>query len=143
MAPSAGVHDFKLETPLVGAAYCVSSVAIATYRQWLIRLRDEFRMNALPKLLFNAVVTFSACPGYFVAVDARKSVRSRQFPMRRVAIGARRCDNEAALQQPLSMDALGVSTDDLVLPSRIPNGGFLPFLMTASAKVRNIGRENR
>jgi hypothetical protein len=143
MALSAGVHDFKLETSLVGAAYRVGGVAIATYRQWLVRLRYVLRMNAFAKLLFNAVVTFAACPGNVVGIDARKSIRSRQFPMRRVAIGARCCDNKAAFQQPLSMDALGVSTDDLVLPSRVPNGGFLPFLMTAGAKVRNIGRENR
>jgi hypothetical protein len=59
-----------------------------------------------------------------------------------VAIGASSCDNKTAFQQSFSMNAFYIPADDLVLPPRISNGGFFPFLMTAGAEIRNVGCKN-
>ena len=68
--------------------------------------------------------------GMFARIDARSRIVLRQHAVRGVAARARRRHGQAALHQPLAVDALGVVLDDLVLRARVahappssPRGG--------------------
>ena len=58
--------------------------------------------------------------------------------MCRVAVGAHGRNDQAALQEALSMNALSVMLDNVMLRSCVTDGGFLAFTVTLCAQLRHI-----
>jgi hypothetical protein len=69
VASSTLTHDLKFESLQIGPSYRVSTMAIAAYRQFFVRLRNLGRVNAFNELLFNSVVTPAACRGDIAAMN--------------------------------------------------------------------------
>ena len=100
-------------------------------------------MNALRKLLKDPVVTTRTCFRHICVIDTRLRVVFRQDMVRRVAVGTHGGHHQPALQKPLSVNALSVMLNDVVLRSRIADRRLLSFAMALCAELRNIDRECR
>lgn len=63
--------------------------------------------------------------------------------MRGVTVCALRGHRETALQQPLSMDTLGISLHDFVLGALVPHSRLASLPVTSRTKVRNMRRKRK
>ena len=136
------VHDMKPEIRQVGALNAVSGMAFVAYRQFLGRVRDFGRVNALGKHLEDAPMTFRAGLRDVGPVDAGGRIAARQLAVSRVAVRAVGRHGEPAFQQPLAVYALGVVLQNLYLRAAITNGRFLASPVTSAAKRWHISRES-
>ncbi len=92
----------------------------------------------LLELLLDAVVALAAGGGHVGAVDARAGVAGRQHAVGGVAAGAGGGHGQAALQQALAVDALGVGLDDAVLLALVAHGGLLALAVAAGAELGDV-----
>ncbi len=81
--------------------------------------------------------------GHVLAVDARERVGPRQHGVGGVAARAGGGDGEAALQQALAVDALGVGLDDLVLRPLVAHRRLLALAVAARAQPGHVRGEGR
>lgn len=137
VAASTGGHHIQPETVLIGAVNGVRGVAIVANWKWFAVAADALGMDAVLKLLFNAVVTLATGVGNVVGVDTRCRIGSGKDVVSSMATGAGRRHREAVLEQS-SVNALGVVGDDFVLQSGIAHGSFLTLAVTACAQVWDI-----
>lgn len=63
--------------------------------------------------------------------------------MRRVTVGALGRNQETTLKKAFAVNALTIVGYDFPFRPFVPDRGFLAFPMTATAEIRNIGREDR
>ena len=96
MAPSALVDDVELETLLVGAGYSVGGMAVVADGEFFISLSFSGIVNALSKLLINAVMAFCAGLGDVMAIDAGGGIAAGEFMMGGMAVGAHGGDYQTA-----------------------------------------------
>src|SRR5574341_2401867 len=143
VAAAALLHDVQLEAIGVGARDRVRAVAVVADRQLLVGLALERMVDALLELLLDPVVATAAGLRHVRAVDARGRVGSRQDAVRGVAAGAGGGDGQAALQQALAVDALGVGLDDLVLRPLVAHRRLLALAVAARTQPRHVGGEAR
>lgn len=135
-------HDIELESFDIGSANGVSRVAIVADGKFLIRLVDHRRVDALNKLLLDSMMAPAACCGDILGIDTRRGIRDGKDVVCRVAVAAGCRDGQSAFQQTLPVDAFRVVGNDLMLRSGVPDGGFLPFLVTLAAKPRDVEGED-
>ena len=82
--------------------------------------------------------------GNVVAVDAGLEAVRREHAVRGMAARAHRADDEAALDEPRSMNALGIPLHDLELLARVANGGLLSRAVAAGAQRGDVeGKRGR
>src|ERR1022692_115671 len=78
-----------------------------------------------------------------LAVDARARVARGQFVMRGMAVGAICGHRQPAFDQPLSVNALQVMFDHVVLRPVVAQRGLLPRPVALSAQRRHVARKRR
>ena len=137
------VHDVQAEIGEVGALDAVGRMAVVADRERLGRAGDLGAVDARGEQFVNAAMAFGAGLGDVGAIDAGARVASRQFVMRRVAIGAVGGDGEAGLEKSFAVDALAVAFDDEVLLAGVAKGGLLSGLVALGAQGRDVAREGR
>src|SRR5208337_2840113 len=137
VAASAGGHHIQPETVLIGAVDGVSGVAIVANWKWLAVAADAFGMDAVLKLLLNAVVTLSTGVGNVVGIDARCRIGSGEDMVRGMATGAG-CRHRQSILEQRSMNALGVVGDNLVMVAGVAHGSFLALAVTTGAQAWDV-----
>lgn len=143
MTTTALLHDLQFETGFIRPTDGVRRVTIVAYRQWLVRLRHKHRMDASFKLLLDSMMAAAACLGKVFSVHTGQRIGLGQNTMWSVAVRARRCDREAALHEPLAMDAFRVVLDNFVLGTRVTRGRLLPFTVTIRTQPGDVRRKCR
>src|SRR6188768_4149501 len=139
MALPALVDDLELESLAVRTRDRVSRVTVRTGRKRLVPLVHGGGMDALLKLFVDAIVTARASLWNVLGVDGRLRVAGWQHPVRGVAVRAHGGDHEAALEQALAVDALGVVLNDVVLPAGVTQCGLVSLAMALAAQAGHIG----
>ena len=142
VTPSAFGHDIELESFDISSADGVSRVTVVADGEFLVRLVDHRRMDALDELLLDPMMAPAACRGDILRIDTRRGVRDGKDIVGRVTIAARRCDGQSAFQQAFPVDAFRIVGYDLMLRSGVPDGGLLSFLVTFAAKDRDVDGED-
>ena len=125
----------------IGSTNGVRGVAVAANRQWLVGLGDRRGVHALHKLLFDAVMALAAGCRQILAIDRRLGIFGRQFAVRGVATGASGGYGQAALQQPLAVNAFTVVRSNFMLLAGVAHGGALAFAMALRTKIWNVRRK--
>lgn len=131
------IHDRELESLVVRPANRVCTVTVAARRQLFLRLRDKRRVNTLFILLFDTVMALAASLRDVLVIYRTERVLAWQSAVCRMAVRAHCRDDEAALQQSLTVDALCIMVRDVVFRALITDSGFLTFAMTFCAERRN------
>src|SRR5208283_24106 len=98
VAASARVHDVQPEAGFIGAPNGVRGVAVAANRKFLGGSAYPLGMNAVLKLLFDAVMAPAACGRHICRIDARFRIRSGKDMVRGVTTRAGSRDSQSALQ---------------------------------------------
>ena len=113
VAPPALIHHQQAEVTSIGAADGVRGVAVLARGQLaaVAGVADRPRVDAGVERLLDPVVTGAAGTGDVVRMDRRRRVAGRQRRVRRVAARARGGDDQAALEEPLAVDAHLVALD--------------------------------
>src|ERR1035437_4272411 len=143
MAFAAPTHDHQLETLRVRAADRMGAVTFAADRQLFRGGGHLRRVHALLELFLNADVTDSARGGNVVGVDARLEAVRREDAVCGMAARAHRGDNETALDEPLTVDALGIPLYDLELGAGISNRRLLSRAVAACAQGGDVEGKSR
>ena len=143
VAPAALLHDVELEAVGVGPPDGVRAVAVVADRQLLVGLPQHLVVDASLELLLDAVVAPAAGLRHVRAVHARGRVRPRQDAVGGMAARAGGGHGEAALEQPLAVDALRVRLDDPVLRPLVPHRRLLALAVAARAQPGDVGGEGR
>ena len=130
VAAAALLHDVELESVGVRPLDGVRAVAVVADRELLVGLPRSAWWMLRSNSSWMPWWQRPQVAGTFCAVDARGGVGARQDAVGGVAARAGGGHGEAALQQPLAVDALRVGLDDLVLrapgtapPPARPRGG--------------------
>ena len=143
VAAAALIHDVQPEIGQVGALDAVRRVAVAAHRKRLGRGMRGGRVNARDEHFVDAAMALGAGSGHVGAVHARACIAGGQFQVRAVAIGAIGGHGQPGLEQPSSVDALGVVLDDVLLLPGVPQGGLLAGPVALGAEVGDVAREGR
>ena len=136
MTLTALVHDVKLEIRLVRTLNRVGRMTGLAGWGFMAAFFSRLfggDVNTVLKLLIDPQMASGTGFGNVLVVNRRILVLGRQSHVSRVAIGALGRYNEAAFEQTLSVDALGVVFDNVPLSTVKTPGGLLPLSMTFSA----------
>src|SRR5208282_717874 len=142
VAASACTHHVQPETVLIGAVDGMRGVTIVANRKRPAVSAYSLGVDAVLKLLLDAVVTLATGVRHVVCVDTRRRIASGKDLVSGVTTGASRRHGQSVLQQG-SVNALGVVGDDFVLRSGVAHGSLLALAVTAGAKPGNIDRKGR
>ena len=141
VAAAALIHDVQAEIGKIGALDAVRGMAVGAHREFLVSVGDFGGVDAGGKQLVDAAVALRAGAGDVGAVDAGARVGGGQFVVRGMAVGAIRRHGQPAFHQPLSMNALQVIFDHVVLRSGVAQGGLLAGAVTLAAERRHVARK--
>jgi hypothetical protein len=103
-------------------------------------LLPKFAADHFTVDLFDQPVALHTGPDYVVLVDRRPRVRVGEYVVTCVATGADGCHHQALLEQTLTVDALLVPLDDLLLRDVVGALDLGPFRVTLSTHLGSVER---